>query len=167
MKKLSFLILVCTTLLIAQVRIITSSVPNGGGYGESSNYNTFTTLGNSWSGMMESGDYTMFGGFNYTYTHPDIVGFEELIPYSYELYQNYPNPFNPTTTIKFSLERPEFVNIKVYNILGKVVAEVANGDYLEGVHSINFNGDGLSSGQYFYRISTKRFTKTKKMVLLK
>ena len=89
------------------------------------------------------------------------------LPLSYSLEQNYPNPFNPSTTIRFSLPLEQNVKIVVYNILGKEIAEVVNNKFKTGNHSINFDGNNLTSGQYFYKISAGRFTEIRKMLLIK
>ncbi len=89
------------------------------------------------------------------------------LPIVYELSQNYPNPFNPVTTIKFSLPEAGQVNMTVFNSVGQVVTELVNQNMDVGHHSINFRGDNLPSGVYFYTISSKNFTRTNKMILLK
>ena len=86
---------------------------------------------------------------------------------NFELKQNYPNPFNPSTEIKFALPSSDIVTLKVYDITGKEVATLLNGKMDQGIHSITFNASGLSSGIYFYRITTSKFTDVKKMSLIK
>jgi uncharacterized delta-60 repeat protein len=89
------------------------------------------------------------------------------LPDEYLLDQNYPNPFNPSTTIKFSLPVEDNVVIIVSDISGKQVAELLDQNMEAGNHEITFNGSNLSSGVYFYRIITSRFTDVKKMILVK
>lgn len=91
----------------------------------------------------------------------------EEIPDEYDLFQNYPNPFNPTTNIKFALPERSYVHLAVYNIVGQKVAELTNNELEAGYHTIQFNGSMLSSGLYFYRITTNKFSKTYKMLLVK
>lgn len=86
---------------------------------------------------------------------------------SFELLQNYPNPFNPSTTIKYSIPAKEFVSLKVYNILGKEVAQLVNSEQPEGSYNVTFNGSGFSSGVYIYKIRAGDFTTTRKMLLIK
>ncbi len=89
-------------------------------------------------------------------------------PSAYELYHNYPNPFNPSTTIKFDLPVSDEVTLQIFDITGKLVKEVLNNKlYSAGSHSITFDGSGISSGAYFYRITTPKFTDVKKMILVK
>lgn len=89
------------------------------------------------------------------------------IPGTYSLSQNYPNPFNPSTRIEFALPKGEFVEIRLYDILGKEVAILANGNYNAGNHTLDLNLSYLSSGSYFYRINAGQFTDTKKLMLMK
>lgn len=90
-----------------------------------------------------------------------------VIPDSYNLSQNYPNPFNPSTQIQFSIPSQEFVSLKVFNALGKEVAELVNRNLAAGNYSVDFNASKLSSGIYFYTITTNKFSSTKKMILIK
>ncbi len=90
----------------------------------------------------------------------DVKG-ENIIPVSFILYQNYPNPFNPSTTISYQLGKPSFVDIRVYDLLGKEIRVLKNEKQREGFHSIEFNSAGLSSGVYFYRIEAKDFEEVK------
>jgi predicted extracellular nuclease len=85
----------------------------------------------------------------------------------YRLNQNYPNPFNPTTTISFTIPASGNVSLKVFNILGKEVATLVNETKSAGNYSVDFNAAGLSSGVYFYQLTTDNFTATKKFTLMK
>lgn len=85
----------------------------------------------------------------------------------YSLGQNYPNPFNPKTIIRYSISENNFVNLKVYDILGNEVSELVNKKQTTGNYQIEFNGESLSSGIYFYRLTSGEFVETKRMILLK
>lgn len=85
----------------------------------------------------------------------------------YRLNQNYPNPFNPTTTISFTIPATSNVSLKVFNILGKEVATIVNETKIAGNYSVKFDAGSLSSGIYFYQLTTDNFTATKKFTLLK
>ena len=101
---------------------------------------------------------------------PDPVGGVEkqpTIPEDFVLLQNYPNPFNPSTTIEFSLPRASDVTLKVYNVLGKVVATLVNEELNVGTYTTQWNASGVASGIYFYRLKVRGFVQTKKLVLLK
>lgn len=101
--------------------------------------------------------------------HTGTVGVEEVagIPERFELSQNYPNPFNPTTTIRYSLPRPEFVTIKVFDILGREVAKVIDGFQQLGSHEVVWNASPFASGVYFYRMQAGTFIQTRKLMILK
>lgn len=86
---------------------------------------------------------------------------------SFSLKQNYPNPFNPATTIAFSIPEYSPVSLKVYDILGRETAVLINAEKQAGVYEVDFNASRLSSGIYFYRLTSGSFTEIKKMVLLK
>ena len=89
------------------------------------------------------------------------------IPVSYSLSQNYPNPFNPETQINYSIPAKQFVSIKVFDMLGRQVAQLVNGVNEAGNYSVTFNGLGLSSGIYYYKMESESFVETKRMVLVK
>ncbi len=89
------------------------------------------------------------------------------IPTNYNLRQNYPNPFNPTTTITYQIPELSFVTLKVYDVLGSEVATLVNKEKQVGSYDVEFNGSGLPSGIYFYRLQAIEFTQVKKMILLK
>jgi hypothetical protein len=89
------------------------------------------------------------------------------IPREFSLEQNYPNPFNPVTTIRYELPRESKVVIKVYNVLGREVVTLADGDQGPGFKSVSFDATLLSSGVYFYRLEAGRFSDTKKMLIVK
>jgi hypothetical protein len=89
------------------------------------------------------------------------------IPNIYMLSQNYPNPFNPTTTINYQLQKGGSVSLKVYDMRGREVATLVNGEKEAGYYSAMLDGSKLSSGTYIYRLQTGSFTETKKLVLLK
>jgi hypothetical protein len=89
-------------------------------------------------------------------------------PKAFSLSQNYPNPFNPATTIQFALPTNARVTLKVYDVIGREVATLLNGDVREaGNHSVSFNASRFASGVYFYRLSAGSFVETKKMLLVK
>jgi hypothetical protein len=89
------------------------------------------------------------------------------VPMSYALFQNYPNPFNPSTTIRFQLAASSRVTLKIYDVLGREVASLVDGQMNAGVHQVTFDAAKFASGIYFYRIQAGSFTATKKLMLLK
>lgn len=86
---------------------------------------------------------------------------------NFNLEQNYPNPFNPSTTIKYSVAERSNVNIKVYDMLGKEVANLVNTVKEAGSYEVSFNASNLASGMYVYSITAGNFTSSKKMMLMK
>ncbi|MDH7560806.1 MAG: T9SS type A sorting domain-containing protein [bacterium] len=91
----------------------------------------------------------------------------ENIPQRFLLYQNYPNPFNPQTTICFHLLRREHVTLKVFDVLGREVATLVDGEVNAGDHAVLFYAKDLPSGIYFYRLTTRSFSQTKLMEVAK
>lgn len=86
---------------------------------------------------------------------------------SYQLKPNYPNPFNPTTSIRFSLPKPANVLLTVYNTIGQQVATLIQRNMNAGTHTIRFDGTGLTSGVYFYKLKTPLYRQSRKMLLVK
>jgi len=89
------------------------------------------------------------------------------VPENYSLDQNYPNPFNPATIIKFSVPKDEHVSLKIYNSIGEEIAEIVNEVLPGGSYSVEWEADNLSSGIYYYTLSSGNFKETKKMMLLR
>ncbi|MDA3837722.1 MAG: CotH kinase family protein [Candidatus Delongbacteria bacterium] len=83
------------------------------------------------------------------------------------LAQNYPNPFNPVTTIKFSIQKADKVNLSVYNSCGQMVEKLIDSNLSQGNHSVKFNASGVNSGIYYYRLEAGNTSLTKKMLLIK
>ena len=88
-------------------------------------------------------------------------------PAAFRLHQNYPNPFNPATKIRFTLPRAAEVKLEVFNIMGQKVATLIDKQLNAGDHTCMWDGSGVASGVYFYRLETPDFAATKKMVLMK
>ena len=89
------------------------------------------------------------------------------MPSEIVLYQNYPNPFNPSTQIRFALPSSKHVQLSVYNVSGQMVVELINGQMPAGVHHINFDAQGLSSGTYIYQLKSSDGVLSKKLLLIK
>jgi len=90
------------------------------------------------------------------------------IPKIYSLLQNYPNPFNPVTNIKFGLPKTSVVSLKVFDILGREIANLVNNESLQaGSYLFDFDASNLPSGIYYYKLSAGEFSDVKKMVLVK
>jgi photosystem II stability/assembly factor-like uncharacterized protein len=96
-----------------------------------------------------------------------IKSISSEVPSSFSLSQNYPNPFNPSSIIKFKIKDSRFVTLIVYDILGKEVVTLVNEKLAPGTYEATFAGSNLTSGVYFYRLTTDGFSDTKRMILLK
>jgi hypothetical protein len=92
---------------------------------------------------------------------------EQIVPVKFSLGQNFPNPFNPSTKINFTIPESGNVNLKIYDLLGREVAELINSEMKPGSYTYSFMGKGLSSGMYFYKLESGKNTQTRKMMLLK
>lgn len=97
------------------------------------------------------------------------IGIEEIsgIAYTFKLYQNYPNPFNPSTKISFSLSNRGHVKLKIYDVTGKEIAVLIDGNLNSGSFTAEWNPHNFSAGIYFYKLSNSYYSVTKKMILLK
>ena len=94
------------------------------------------------------------------------------IPYAYFLGQNYPNPFNPITKMNYTLPKRSKVILSIYNVLGQEVITLLNKEQDYGYHTVTWDGTDhygkqMASGVYFTRMTTEKFSQTKKMLLLK
>ena len=89
------------------------------------------------------------------------------LPAEFALYQNYPNPFNPSTQIRYDLSRGAYVTLEVYNSAGQRVTVLVSGEQTAGEHQVTFDGRGLASGAYLYRLQAGDFISTKKLLLLR
>jgi len=98
---------------------------------------------------------------------PDNLILTNDIPKEFNLYNNYPNPFNPSTSIRFDIPSDNFVDIKVYNVLGMEVVTLVNEFRKAGSYIVSFNGSNLSSGVYYFKIKSGEFEEVRKMLLIK
>jgi hypothetical protein len=85
----------------------------------------------------------------------------------FQFYQNYPNPFNPTTTIKYTLPKPQKVKIEVFNLLGQKITTLLDKQMSAGNHKVKFTADNLPSGVYLYRIQVGHYREVRKMIFIK
>jgi len=103
--------------------------------------------------------------FDGSFSYSDEVEIEQ--PAVFYLAQNYPNPFNPTTNIKYSVPSDGNVTLKVYDVLGNEVSTLVDGFKQAGTFDVTFDGSNLSSGVYYYRLTSSEMTTTKKLMLTK
>lgn len=111
-------------------------------------------------GLKTDSDFNTTPIVSINYTNSSIIN-------EFELFQNYPNPFNPVTTIKYSIPISGLVTLKIYDVLGKELRILVNETKSAGTYKIEFDGNSLPSGIYFYRIQSADFVDTKRMILLK
>jgi hypothetical protein len=109
-----------------------------------------------------SGDVT-FGVTSFPIGITNISG----VAKEFSLSQNYPNPFNPNTKINFSIPKGDYVSLRVFDMLGREVAVLVNGQLTAGEYEADFNAKGLSSGMYYYSLRSGEYVNVKKMVLVK
>ncbi|MEK6572618.1 MAG: T9SS type A sorting domain-containing protein, partial [Bacteroidota bacterium] len=89
------------------------------------------------------------------------------LPREFRLHQNYPNPFNPSTTIRFSIPRRGKVALKVLDVLGREVATLVNESLTPGSYSVRWNASGFSGGIFFYALTSRNASQTRKLILLR
>ncbi|NLH61176.1 MAG: T9SS type A sorting domain-containing protein [Ignavibacteriales bacterium] len=117
-------------------------------------------------------DFPVWSGDGYLWllenqTLPSDVNEIALNPNDFYLGQNFPNPFNPSTVIKYQIPESGYVTLKVFDLLGKEVATLVNGEQELGMHTVNFDAKDLTSGVYIYQLSSGSKTLNNKMLLVK
>jgi hypothetical protein len=144
-----------------------SKIGNVAGHGTVNTPNSYTYTDRN----LSSGKYNYrlkqidFNG-NYKYyelSNEVIIG----TPSKYVLTQNFPNPFNPSTSISYEIPATNFVSLKIYDMMGKEVANLVNGTQEAGFYTVKFDASKLASGVYFYKLQANDFTATKKLMLMK
>ena len=136
-------------------------------------YDGATSIAVDSSGYLYVTGYSTGSGTGYDYAtikYSQSTGIAQTsseIPDQYSLSQNYPNPFNPVTNLEFGISDLGFVSLKVYDILGKEIITLVNEKLSPGNYKVEFDGSGLTSGVYFYRLTVGEFTDTKRMMLVK
>ena len=99
-----------------------------------------------------------------------VVGVNQIsseVPNEFSLSQNYPNPFNPTTNFEFQIAKSGFVNLTIYDVMGREIESLVKGDLKPGTYEADWNASNFPSGIYFYTLRTTGYTETKRMVLIK
>lgn len=136
--------------------------------GTSTSFGMTGVMGEYASGEMSGPNYSiLFGTENLIGVIVSAHEEHPMLPLATDLFQNYPNPFNPFTTIKFTLKNVSRVELVVYDMLGAEVQRLVDEEKPAGEYRIPFNGTGLASGVYIYRLVAGDFVSVKKLVLLK
>ena len=104
---------------------------------------------------------------NGDYSYSDVVEFQVSAPSEFALKQNYPNPFNPSTNIVFQLKEDVSVTLAIFDLLGRQVATVVDGQMKAGTHKVSFDAREISAGVYFYSLQAGTYSEIKKMTLIK
>lgn len=107
--------------------------------------------------------------FRFVYNNSSTgLGEQSTAPRVFALYQNFPNPFNPVTKISYQVPVAGEVSVRVYDLLGREVATLASGVRPAGIHDVEFDASALTSGVYFYRMTTgSGFSDVKKMMIVR
>ena len=128
-----------------------------------------TESGEALSWKTYRGNYSRSGSLGTTLLSNKITN---IFPENFIIYPNFPNPFNPMTHIRYDLPEDQFVNITIYDVMGRNIRTLMNSNQTAGYHSVrwdakNDTGEGVAAGMYIYTIQAGEFRATKKMVLLK
>jgi hypothetical protein len=137
-----------------------SNADRDAGQGQQDVRHWWTTDGTTWNNP------TLFGTAILTGGTVDVED-DPIVATEYALEQNYPNPFNPATKISYSIPGSEFVNLTIYDAIGREVAVLVNKSQNAGHYTVNFNANNLNSGVYFYELKTGNQIFVRKMMLLK
>jgi len=131
--------------------------------------NIFTSVNNySWNVIVYDGNDSTYSNTYQFNLSKDITNISSnTIPNEYKLFQNYPNPFNPITKIKYCIPKNCFVQITIYDVLGREVKTIQSEYKNPGTYLIEFNGSYLNSGVYYYYIKADDYSDVKKMILIK
>ncbi|MGB5874781.1 MAG: T9SS type A sorting domain-containing protein [Bacteroidota bacterium] len=162
----------------AQTQIVSGVVGNGGGIATGDGSVVVGTLGQPAPGPSSGGGGGLVAGFwSQSFAILTDIGVPDppLLPALHRLNQNFPNPFNPSTVIQYQLPRDAYVSLKVYDVVGRLVATLVNGVEEAGFKSVTLDGRNLASGVYFYRLQSQisgggknsSFVDVKKLVLMK
>jgi hypothetical protein len=136
----------------------TGNIPNyGGACNGEANGNPTTTVF-AWAGALVDGETTPGGEVSFS-ANPD-----ELVPYSLE---SKPNPFNPSTVVRYTMPEARHVSLKVFDVSGRMIANLVDEWREAGTHEVSFDGSRLSTGLYFVTMQAGEFSEVRKMMLVK
>jgi len=142
--------------------------PNAAFQGEDYGHINITFGNGEWVDRRDSDGNRLFGVVEVPFDVTTSVESKlDGVPTHTALHQNYPNPFNPTTNIKFSLSQRGYVTLTVYDVTGREIAKLVDAVLSAGQHQVSFDGQGFSSGVYFYRLRSGRYIESKRFVLLR
>jgi hypothetical protein len=163
-------------------------IAEGNGYPSSAVYQRYSVSLNQFAGqgifiafkhMDQNGDGIFIDDVSVERQGPVGIISPDLVPDKFLLSQNYPNPFNPSTLIRFNVGKTENGNtclqhagktvteLVVYDIAGRLIQTLVKEELQPGTYEVTFNGSGLNSGVYFYKLTAGNFIQTRKMLLIK
>lgn len=165
---LAFIIFVPVDGTMAQYKVESSSFNNGTMTDSNTSHQMQSVVGPSISGRGENDSYKVQTGFLSlaTILPTRIEQVSENKPVQFRLEQNFPNPFNPETTIRYSINNPGRVTLRIYDMRGREVATLIDGNQQTGQYSVHFRSDGLPSGIYIYTLNADAFFQTRKMIIM-
>jgi endonuclease I len=136
------------------------------------NLETFEIRLHAWGSSSNAGTFristfSLKGQVSYSKVGTGLNDSSSDLPTGVQMYPAYPNPFNPDTNVSFRLENSEYIDVALYDLLGRQVGELARGTFSPGFHTIPFSGHTLSSGVYVVRLTSKNTALTGKITLLK
>jgi hypothetical protein len=175
MKKVGVISLILVVAMLpslsgaTEMRLAQSTLAGGIGRPSSQNHRLLCTVGQALAGSASNETYTTQAGC--IYQPPQILaGVEDPIAgvsTRYRLAPNFPNPFRTSTAIRFCVPKRSHVSLRVYDVRGREVQAVLDGEVGPGYQTSAFDGSNLASGVYYCRMVAGRFSETRKMVLLK
>ena len=152
----------------AQTLLKSSVFSNGGADISGSSHRIIGTVGQSGIGETSNTINKHWAGFWYQ-AWDFMTSLEQIpdnLPRGYRLEQNYPNPFNQNTTIEFTIPKPSFVTLKIYNVSGKAVATLVSEKLQPGHHNRVWSAPNISNGVYYYRLQVGDFTAVRKLLII-
>jgi hypothetical protein len=157
----------------AQLQLRCENLGASGGVVSSSEFTLLEIVGQSYPiETAANADFILHPGFIPCFLFETTTGVEEQldsteIPAAFALWQNFPNPFNPSTVIIFQLPVNSRVKLQVFDVNGREVATLVDGEMTVGKHAVAFSPSHSSSGVYFYKLTAGKFSQTRKAVLMK
>ncbi len=146
-----------------------STVAGGFGHSSSGNHRVLCAAGQALAGA--AGNDTYIAQVGCMFQPPQILaGVEDLIAgmsANYRLAPNHPNPFRSSTTIRFAVPERTHVSLRIYDVRGREVRTLLDGEVEPGYQTLGFDGCGLASGVYYCRMVSGRFEATRKLVVLR
>lgn len=171
LRTFCMLLFIClmSVSLSAQMKINSSVFSNAAAQSGDSVKSMRGTVGQAFIYSTSDTAVVMNTGFWYQLSVIILTGLDDkiVIPERFDLRQNYPNPFNPSTTIEFALPKAVKVQLRIYDVLGRVVGTLVNEQLQPGKYEIKFEARDLPTGMYFYRFQADNFVETRKMLLVK